>query len=535
MPKSNLAPSQNWDINSHISQSKDIAKQQEKELNNYKEKTDAINRINSKLDEYESLGMDVSQYRKRLDTKTKDLELGFGEKLGVIGRNIGNDYLSSFSKLNGGNLEKSYSQKMDELKQDREEKINPISTMATEVITDPLTYTPLSFASKGTRTVRAAKDFVKGGTLSSGLYTAKEYADDDFKAKDAALAGLFGGALNSGIGAAINRKTKGNLLNGDVTSHENILQQGLQDGKNITTPKGSQIKKQTVETAEPIIDETMQNEFIDDDEIARRMLNQNEEAKISQKLPNELPLHDEQAIKDLMKYSAKNNAIDEFISKLPDTANKEETFKILKRLELQEANSTVIKKPNLKEQNNINLPPMKESTDDILFQPKPKNSVLPKSLPLNNKQEMEEIIKYAIKNNAEDEFLSKLPANVNKEEAFNFLQSIKKIPTSKTKISQKLNEPTEKELMQKEGVDRRLSYAKNAMLSNGSQNLGGAFLGGSESEFTQRDYNNDGVHDYKDNIIGALIGVVGLNAAKKIFPKAFKDEHINENTAGMFV
>jgi hypothetical protein len=535
MPKSNLAPSQNWDINSHISQSKDIAKQQEKELNNYKEKTDAINRINSKLDDYESLGLDVSQYRKRLDTKTKDLELGFGEKLGVIGRNIGNDYLSSFSKLNGGNLEKSYSQKMDELKQDREEKINPISTMATEVITDPLTYTPLSFASKGTRAVRAAKDFVKGGTLSSGLYTAKEYADDDFKAKDAAFAGLFGGALNSGIGAAINRKTKGNLLNGDVTSHENILQQGLQDGKNITTPKGSQIKKQTVETAEPIIDETMQNEFIDDDEIARRMLNQNEEAKINQKLPNELPLHDEQAIKDLMKYSAKNNAIDEFISKLPDTANKEETFKILKKLELQEANNTVIKKPNLKEQNNINLPPMKESTDDILFQPKPKNSVLPKSLPLNNKQEMEEIIKYAIKNNAEDEFLSKLPANVNKEEAFDFLQSIKKTPTSKTKINQKLNEPTEKELIQKEGVDRRLSYAKNAMLSNGSQNLGGASVGGLEAEATSKDYNNDGVHDYKDNVIGALIGVLGVNGAKKIFPKAFKDKNINKHTAGMFV
>ena len=570
MPKSNLAPSQNWDINSHISQSKDIAKQQEKELNNYKEKTDAINRINSKLDDYESFGLDVSQYRKRLDTKTKDLELGFGEKLGVVGRNIGNDYsraipgIGRFLDKHIMNKEvkpipKSYSQQMDAAKQDREETINPISTMALEVGMDPLTYTPLRFASKGTRLARAAKDFGKGSALSTGTYTMKEIGNDNFKAKDALLAGAFGGVLNSGIGAFANRKIKGNLLNGDVTSHENIMHKGLQEGKEITVPRGEKIKHKTVETAGPYADETMQNEFIDDDEIARRMLNQNEEAKINQKLPNELPLHDEQAIKDLMKYSAKNNAIDEFISKLPDTANKEETFKILKKLELQEANNTaikkpnleanntaikkpnleanntVIKKPNLKEQNNINLPPIKKSTDDILFQPKPKNSVLPKSLPLNNRQEMEEIIKYAIKNNAEDEFISKLPQNADKEKAFDFLTSIKEKNSANTKNTQKLNVPTEKELIQKEGVDRRLSYAKNAMLSNGSQNLGGATVGGLEAEATNKDYNNDGVHDYKDNVIGALIGVLGINGAKKIFPKAFKDKNINKNTAGMFV
>lgn len=184
MPKDNNAPSQNWNIKDQIEQSKKINQDNKQTIDDYKAKTESIKTIQSSLDELENSGQDVSVLRKKFDEKISNNDLSFGEKLGVVGRNIGNDYLSSFSKAFGGNLEKTYSTNLDDIKQKREEVINPISTIASEVALDPLTYTPLSLATKGTKTVRMAKDFGKGGALSAGLYTAKEYGDDNYKPTD---------------------------------------------------------------------------------------------------------------------------------------------------------------------------------------------------------------------------------------------------------------------------------------------------------------------------------------------------------------
>ena len=107
MPKDNNAPSQNWNIKDQIEQSKKINQDNKQTIDDYKAKTESIKTIQSSLDELENSGQDVSVLRKKFDEKISNNDLSFGEKLGVVGRNIGNDYLSSFSKAFGGSLEKS--------------------------------------------------------------------------------------------------------------------------------------------------------------------------------------------------------------------------------------------------------------------------------------------------------------------------------------------------------------------------------------------------------------------------------------------
>lgn len=61
------------------------------------------------------------------------------------------------------------------------------------------------------------------------------------------------------------------------------------------------------------------------------------------------------------------------------------------------------------------------------------------------------------------------------------------------------------------------------LFSNGTDILAGGFFGGSETAFNQRDWNSDGVVDEQDILFGATIGIIGLSATRKMFPKFFDD------------
>ncbi|MCR8709829.1 hypothetical protein [Aliarcobacter butzleri] len=474
MPKDNNALSQNWNIKDQIEQSKKINQDNKQTIDDYKAKTESIKTIQSSLDELENSGQDVSVLRKKFDEKISNNDLSFGEKLGVVGRNIGNDYVSSFSKAFGGNLEKTYSTNLDDIKQKREEVINPISTIASEVALDPLTYTPLSLATKGTKTVRMAKDFGKGGALSAGLYTAKEYGDDNYKPTDSLIAGAFGGALNAGIGRFINRKSVGDLPNTDVTSSDDIANKFIYEQKKVNP-------EVVTKPTQPTADELVQENIIktdNQDEIAKRIyeanfrnkddlktnkiVNQNdiELAPIKEKsvLPDTLPLNDKEAMKDIMKYAKDNNAVDEFISKLPQNARVDEVRQVFDKMPISQSKENPIK----------------------LYER------------LKNDYETSPGEKIQLKQDADNYLLNQISSQ----------------------------EPRK--------TDSGIYY------SNGTQSFGGASVGGLESEFNQRDYNYDGEHNYKDNVIGALIGAIGIKAAKKIFPNAFRDNNLSSDVIGAF-
>ncbi|MDD2290649.1 MAG: hypothetical protein PHV52_00085 [Aliarcobacter sp.] len=62
------------------------------------------------------------------------------------------------------------------------------------------------------------------------------------------------------------------------------------------------------------------------------------------------------------------------------------------------------------------------------------------------------------------------------------------------------------------------------------ETLGGAFIGGGDTAFNERDWNNDGKSDEEDVVIGAIGGVIGFKALSKMFPEWFKSESgINAN------
>lgn len=468
MPKDNNAPSQNWNIKDQIEQSKKINQDNKQTIDDYKAKTESIKTIQSSLDELENSGQDVSVLRKKFDEKISNNDLSFGEKLGVVGRNIGNDYVSSFSKAFGGNLEKTYSTNLDDIKQKREEVINPISTIASEVALDPLTLTPLNFVSKGTKTVRMAKDFVKGGALSSGLYTAKEYGDDNYKPTDSLIAGAFGGVFNSLAGRYVNRKYVDNVPSQDVTNDYNIIKRILDDG------------------GTPFTKDANLQDFIN------KYKNPNVTSSVLKTTADEL----------VQENIIKTDNQDEIAKRIYE-ANFKNKDNLIKTDDL--------KTNKIVNQNDIELAPIKEK------------SVLPDTLPLNDKEAMKDIMKYAKDNNAVDEFISKLPQNARVDEVRQVFDKMPISQVKETNVLNKMNPPEPRK------TDSGIYY------SNGTQSFGGASVGGLESEFNQRDYNYDGEHNYKDNVIGALVGAIGINAARKIFPNAFRDKNIDTNTTGMFV
>lgn len=643
MPKDFTAPSQNWNVQDQFNQSKQINQENNNTLDLYKKKTENIKFIQSSLAELENNGQDVSLLRKKLDEKLSNSGLGFGEKLGVVGRNLGNDYASSFSKAFGGNLDKSYSDKLDEAKQKREEIINPVSTIATEVALDPLTYTPLSFASKGTKAVRMAKDFGKGAGLSAGLYTAKEYGDDNYKASDSAIAGAFGGGLNALLGRVLNRNISGNLTNPDATSGENITNKILFEQNKL---KADVVAAPT----QPIGDEVVQENIIkpnnNQDDIAAKINQSNfgntQQEVVRSDMPKVDNSIDSNQVNDFFNPVDKNRVQAQGNKNLPTPASQQDPFvynpnkpvdtfgfekDAQKNAELQALKQKIDPLNKVIEENqykaNINAEKKDYSPYILDNQAAKPMSKLPDVLPLGNREEMKSIIRFAKDNDAVDEFISKLPQNARVDEVQKFFDNLKPteikqdgiIPVT-SNIKQPIKNYDISVLQEFEGltkatgnntadvlslekftntqgvrnaIDRYvagnanqrdyeiLDAVQNFMkyggdnfrqrvgvtkpdasmkiddavrnnidfetankagaipFSNGTQTFGGGAVGGMESEFNQRDYNNDGKHDYKDNIYGAIVGVLGVNAARKIFPKAFKDGNIDRNTAGSFV
>ena len=562
MPKDLNAPSQNWNVQDQINQSKIYNQQDNKNLDDYKKKTESLKNIDSILTDYENQGIDTTPYRAKFDAKSKEMELSFGDKLGVVGRNIGNDYVGSFAKAFGGNLEKSNSQKIDEAQQKREQVINPVSTIAEGVILDPLTYTPLTFASKGTAGVRAAKDFAKGAGLSGGTYTAKEYGSDNFKPEDALIAGAFGGAINAGIGKYLSKGIKGDLLNPDVTNAYNITNKILSEG-GVPYTKDAKLSEyiknkiptdKVLEDSSPVANETFQQNTIKNndnnssDSIAKKMNDMYFGGKNI--IPDTQPTRSDMPKVD---NSIDSNKVNDFFNpvdtnrvqtqgdgKLPTPASQQDPFVYTpnnqvdtfgfekdaqRNNELQQLKEKISPLNDVLKTNETNslMGVKRENPNDISLPPiSEQKSILPDVLP-TDKQELMDVIRYAKANNAVDEFISKLPQNARVDEVQKFSDSL---PTS---------QPADNYLLNKTNPIEPRQTKSGILYSSGSQTFGGGAVGGLESEFNQRDYNNDGTHNYKDNIYGLVAGALGVNAAKKIFPKAFKDGNINTNTNGMFV
>ena len=646
MPKDFTAPSQNWNIQDQINQSKKINQERNKTLDDYNKRTEALKSFGQNLDILESNGVDTTEDRRYFERKSKELELGFGEKLGVVGRNLGNDYVSGASKLIFGNkVDKSYSQQLDEAKQQRETAINPLSTLATEIIIDPTNLIPLGAASSGGKLLRAAKDFGKGAGLASSTYALKYGGDENFQASDALLAGAAGGLLNAGAIAGMNGLSKyfgkkqaakngvdyvepSYNVSQDVTSSDNILSRN----PNAKTYKSGN----AIEPNDQVninINQTQQP--LTQDEIAARLNESLFGNKQQDKIPvNNQPTYDpfrgDFPLNKTTETKAAQQTTDPFTwqpkqqePKATDTfgfakdAQRNASLEEL-RSKIEPLNKVLQQKEHMQ---NMNMDRVDNSPYIFENNSKP-ISKLPDTLPLNDKEEMKSIIRYAKDNDAVDEFISKLPQNARVDEVQKFFDNLKPtevkqdgiIPVT-SNIKQPIKNYDIPALQEFEGltkatgnntadvlslekftntqgvrnaIDRYvagnanqrdyeiLDAVQNFMkyegdnfrqrvgvtkpdasmkiddavrnnidfdtankagaipFSNGTQTFGGASVGGLESEFNQRDYNNDGKHDYKDNIYGVIVGALGINAAKKLFPKAFKDDNLNNDVvAGM--
>lgn len=573
MPKDLTAPSQNWNIQDQINQSQPINQENKKSLDDYKLKTESLKNIDSILTDYENQGIDTTPYRAKLDVKSKEMELSFGDKLGVVGRNIGNAY-SNFipgmgrlydTYVKGEEfkpLEKTNSEKWGEALQSREQVINPISTIATEVALDPLTWINPTLASVGKSGVRAAKDFAKGAGVSAGSYTAKEIGSDNFNPEDALIAGAFGGAINAGIGKYLSKGIKGDLLNPDVTNAYNITNKILSEG-GVPYTKDAKLSEyiknkipteKIVEDSSPITNKTFQQNTIKNndnnssDSIAKKMNDMYfggkniipETVPVRSDMPKVDNSIDSNKVNDFFNPVDTNKVQAQGDAKLPTPASQQDPFVYTPKnqvdtfgfekdaqrnnklqqlkekisplndvLKTNETNSLMgVKREN---PNDISLPPISEQ-----------KSILPDVLP-TDKQELMDVIRYAKDNNAVDEFISKLPPNSRVDEVKQFFDNLKPAQPKEDNVLPKIN-----------NVEPRQTNS-GILYSNGGQTVAGGFGGGAESEFSQRDNNNDGKHDYKDTVIGALIGAVGISAARKILPSAFRDKNIDSNTIGMFV
>jgi len=78
----------------------------------------------------------------------------------------------------------SHSQKMNKAKYEREEAINPIKTMAITDLMNPINITHLSYASKGGRLVKFAKDFAKNGVFNATTDGLVSGGGDNYKLRD---------------------------------------------------------------------------------------------------------------------------------------------------------------------------------------------------------------------------------------------------------------------------------------------------------------------------------------------------------------
>ncbi len=466
MPKLDNAPSQNWDVNNFISQSASINKKNNKEIEDYKAKTEAYKRIDATLSEYESQGINTTIYRKKLEEKVPELSLG--EKLGVVGRNIGNDYVNSFAKIFGGTPQQSHTQKMDEVKQEREEAINPISTIAAEVALDPTTYAPIPFVKGSTKLTQFGKNAGVGAGVSGGTYTAKEYGDEDYKPIDSLLAAGFGGVLNGTIAVAL--------------------------GKTIPKTTKEAVTKKTVKESEPVADEAMQENFIDDDKIVNKIMNTPRQTEQSKKsiFGFDKPVEKE-SILGFDKTNQKPNNI-------PNA---------------QETNLRVSQIQN--DLNNIDefegiTKAVGQNTSDVLEL---------------NKGTTTEGVRNAI---------GRFKNNTATKRDLEIIDAIKRYMNNEgNKAKEYINTPKNIDDALANNVDYETADKAGVIpFSTGGQTFGGGAVGGLESEFNQRDYNNDGKHTATDNLLGVLIGAVGINVAKKLMPKAFKNGNIDSDSiAGM--
>ena len=249
------------------------------------------------------------------------------------------------------------------------------------------------------------------------------------------------------------------------------------------------------------------------------------------KLPDALPLNDKEEMKSIIRYAKDNDAVDEFISKLPQNARVDEVQKFfdnLKPTQIKEDGIipvTTNKKEPIK---NYNISNLQEFEGLTKATGNNTADVLSLSAPTSTSGVRNAIERY-MGGTASQRDIEILDAveNFMKYEGDNFRQ---KVGVSKPDTSMKIDDAI------RNNIDYKTADANGAIpFSNGTQTFGGASVGGLESEFNQRDYNNDGKHDYKDNIYGVIVGALGINAAKKLFPKAFKDENLNSDVMGAFV
>jgi|GEM_PF-1191987 len=199
----------NWD---KIFKERDIKEKQN--LEDYKAKTKDFIEFKNAIETYKAQGLDVSSYEDILKNAEKQLETSYGEKFKLMVKAQPRAYKNTLNKAISYLDDKEYKPQYsnDELleieKVNREKAINPIKTMAMDVLLDPANAIPLGWVMKGGRLVRATKDFAKGGVYTATTDALKHGSDENYEFKDSLYAGAFGGVLNAGLGQLFGKSLK---------------------------------------------------------------------------------------------------------------------------------------------------------------------------------------------------------------------------------------------------------------------------------------------------------------------------------------
>jgi len=264
--KQDLKTSNFPSANTQIEQSKLADLKDSKELEDIKVKTDDFKKLKSQIEYLESSGQNVSKYKAYLKQKEKELEIGYGDKFGVVGRRLpimAYDTYREVKEFLGAKDERmplSHSQKMDKAKYEREEAINPLKTAIMTDAMNPLNLTPLSYASKGGKLIRFAKDFSKNGVFNATTDALVRGGTEDYKFTDSLYAGGIGGLLGGVAGQFFGKSLK---------SGANAFSQRVQSTRD--NPSVNKAINQTEDLANSSKASTF-NENITDDDIASKIV-----------------------------------------------------------------------------------------------------------------------------------------------------------------------------------------------------------------------------------------------------------------------
>lgn len=488
MPKNSNAPSQNWNVKDFQEQASNINKQHNKKTKEWEQLRQKEQKAWEVLKDYEDKGYDMSMHYNRFKTigaEENPIQRGWNsfrkftsEGAATIAGTIGREdekkkYLDNVKeqKLRENNWKQKQA---DTGRYESKDDVWNVAGGVGEAL--PYVAGGIGMGTSKAATVagRIAGDVARGATADAilgGLQHGHKENWDSQLAKEVGL-GVAGQAVGTGIAETARALSKGANVEDAAIPPQAQPKTQAQPNKKLEIDDNDEIAKR-------------------DNEIARRLLKEQgieiDDVKTSYPQEQALSNQNSYSAKELMGYK-------------------------------------------------------KDNPNDINLQKPKKLDRLPPKLPLGNDEEMKDLMKYAAKYDAIDEFLQKLPKQANKQKTYEILNLEK---SKYDKAKEDLNKIVPVNINKKKPIKnynqdtlREFEEADKAGVipfANGNDIYAGGAVGGLESQFNNRDYDGDGEHTYKDNIYGAIAGIIGVKGAKKIFPNAFKDPNINKNSAGMFV